>query len=120
MYLLNKFVTIAIMKQYIIKYFSKRVQDEILDLSPRIRADYARLSGLLEENGPELGMPFSRTMGDGLFELRLSGGSSGIARAFYCFKKGKNIYILHVFEKKTQKTPKKEMDIARKRMKELE
>lgn len=57
-------------------------------------------------------------MGDGLFELRPK-GSEGIARVFYCMLIGKRIMILHGFIKKTQKTPPKELAVAKRRMKEV-
>ncbi len=57
-------------------------------------------------------------MGKGLFELRAR-GKDGIGRAFYCYLKGKRIVILHVFIKKTQSTPQRELNIAQKRMDEV-
>jgi phage-related protein len=54
-----------------------------------------------------------------LFEIR-SKGQEGIGRAFFCYKKGKTIIILHGFIKKTNSTPKKELDIAKLRMKEVQ
>ena len=68
------------------------------------------------EFGNELREPFSKSFGDGLFELRAK-GKDGIARAFYAFKQGKIIIILSVFIKKSQKTPKGEIDKARKILK---
>ena len=73
---------------------------------------------LLIEFGPNLRMPHSRAMGDGLFELRPR-GREGIARVFYCMKVGKKIVMLHSFVKKTNETPKRELDIARRRQKEI-
>lgn len=58
-------------------------------------------------------------MGDGLFELRLK-SAEGIARVFYCTLVGKRILVLHHFIKKTDKTPAKELDLARRRKKEIE
>jgi phage-related protein len=49
-------------------------------------------------------------MGDGLFELRPR-GREGIARVFYCMMVGKKIVMLHSFIKKTNETPKRELDI---------
>jgi phage-related protein len=46
-------------------------------------------------------------------------GKEGIARVFFCTKIGKKIIMLHSFIKKSQKTPKKEIEIARKRKKEV-
>ncbi|OPY00548.1 MAG: hypothetical protein A4E62_02776 [Syntrophorhabdus sp. PtaU1.Bin002] len=57
-------------------------------------------------------------MRGGLFELRLK-AAEGIARVFYCTVIGKKIMILHQFIKKTQKTPPKELALARRRMKEV-
>lgn len=83
-----------------------------------IRAAYARLTDLLEEFGMDLRLPHSRAMGEGLFELRPK-GKEGIARVFYCTLIGKRIVILHGFIKKTQETPRKELEIAIQRMKEV-
>lgn len=71
----------------------------------------------MEIYGPNLGMPHTRAMGEGLFELRLK-AAEGIARVFYCTIVERQIVVLHQFQKKSQKTPKREIEIARKRMKE--
>lgn len=83
-----------------------------------ILADYARLIELLAEYGPSLRLPHSKAFGDGLFELRPR-GKMGIGRAFYCFLAGKHIVVLHAFIKKSQQTPERELNLARKRLKEL-
>lgn len=67
---------------------------------------------------PILGMSFTRSMGDGLFEIRAK-GREGIGRAFFCTVVGSKVMILHSFIKKSQKTPAKELAIARRRMKEV-
>jgi phage-related protein len=72
----------------------------------------------MTEFGPDIGMPHTRAMGDGLFEVRAK-SVEGIGRAFYCTMVGKRIVILHGFIKKTDKTPAKELRIARERLKEL-
>ena len=72
----------------------------------------------MEDFGSNLGPPHTAPMGDGLFELRIH-GQDGIARVFFCTKIGRKIIMLHCFIKKTQKTPKRELDIAIKRMKEV-
>lgn len=71
----------------------------------------------MEIYGPNLGMPHTRAMGEGLFELRLK-AAEGIARVFYCTLIGRKIVTLHQFVKKSEKTPRKELEIARRRMKE--
>jgi phage-related protein len=57
-------------------------------------------------------------MGNGLFEIRAK-SQEGIGRSLFCMLKGKEIIILNSFVKKTQKTPKKELELAKKRMKEI-
>ncbi len=72
----------------------------------------------MKEYGPNVRMPHTKAMGDGLFEMRPK-GRDGIGRALYCYLKGKKIIILHTFIKKTQSTPHKELQVARKRLKEV-
>jgi Gp49-like protein DUF891 len=57
-------------------------------------------------------------MGGGLFELRIK-AAEGIARVFYCTIVDRRIVILHQFVKKSEKTPPKELEIARRRMREV-
>jgi len=71
---------------------------------------------VLETLGPALGMPHARHMGDGLWELRTRVGSD-IFRSFYFTWTGRRFVILHVFEKKTQKTPEQELRRATERRK---
>ena len=103
---------------YSIDYFNSRVEADIEAWPIGILADYARLVELLMEFGPDLRMPHSKAMGDGLFELRPR-GREGIGRAMYCFVVGERVVIVHAFVKKTQATPERELRIARKRMKEV-
>lgn len=63
-------------------------------------------------------MPHTRQMGDGLYELRVRGKQE--VRIFYIFAKGSTIYLLHAFQKKTQTTPKKELETARQRQGEID
>ncbi|WP_341774715.1 type II toxin-antitoxin system RelE/ParE family toxin [Burkholderia cepacia] len=57
-------------------------------------------------------------MGEGLFELRPR-GREGIGRVFHCIRVGYELVVLHSFVKKTQETPNDELQIARRRMKEV-
>ncbi len=103
---------------YAVDYFNRRVLDEVESWPVGILAHYARLVELLIEFGPDLRMPHSRPMGGGLFELRPR-GREGIGRALYCFVAGRRVVILHAFGKKTRATPLRDLDIARKRMREV-
>jgi phage-related protein len=73
---------------------------------------------LIEELGPQIGMPYTRPMGSGLFEIRAR-GKEGIGRALYCALPGKKLMVLTAYIKKTQKTQKRDIDLAHKRMKEV-
>ncbi|UJB71829.1 type II toxin-antitoxin system RelE/ParE family toxin [Acaryochloris sp. 'Moss Beach'] len=97
-------------------YFCQAIR--VLALPPGLLARYLRLTDLMLEFGPNLGMPHTRSMGDRLFELRVK-SKEGIARVFYCTLVGEKIVMLHSFVKKTQKTPKQELQIARRRLKEV-
>ena len=100
-----------------ITYYNDSVQAEILALPSGFLGRYLRYSDRMEIYGPDLGMPHTRAMGDGLFELRLK-ASEGIARVFYCTIIGRKIVILHQFTKKSDKTPQRELETAQRRMKE--
>lgn len=102
-----------------VSYYNKAVYKSIMAWPQKICGNYLRIVDLMEQFGPNLGMPFTRAMGDGLFEIRTK-GQEGIGRVFFCYKKGKNIVILHGFIKKTNNTPQKELVIARKRMAEVQ
>jgi phage-related protein len=101
-----------------IEYAHPEVEAFVLGLPPGLRAKYFRLTELMEEFGANLGMPHSRPMSEGLFELRVR-DQEGIARVFYCTLIGKRIVMLHGFIKKTQKTPAKDSKLARKRLLEV-
>ncbi len=101
-----------------ITYYSESLQAEILELPSGFLARYLRYSDRMEIYGPDLGMPHTRAMGDGLFELRLK-AMEGIARILYCTLIGQRIVILHQFIKKSGKTQRKELVLARRRMREV-
>ena len=71
------------------------------------------------EYGWPIGMPLCRALGGGLWEVRSNLAHGRIARVIFCVSDGKMV-LLHGFEKKTQKTPKPDLEIARKRQKETE
>lgn len=66
-----------------------------------------------------VGMPLVRPMGKGLFEVRTSLPDGTIARVMFCFHAGE-LYALHGFIKKAKKTPASDLELARKRQKEVE
>lgn len=101
-----------------VTFFNTKVKEETLKFPTGMLANYLHILEIIEEFGPAIGKPYTAPMGSGLFEIRAK-GKEGIGRSLFCTVKGKEIIILHSFIKKTQKTPKKELEKARKRMKEL-
>lgn len=90
------------MKKYLIKYYSDKVEQDILSLPKTLLAKYFQITDVMIDNGSNLGEPYTKSMGGGLFELRLK-GREGIARVFYCTLIGKQIIMLHSFIKKLRK-----------------
>ena len=101
-----------------VTFYSQALEAEILRLPAGFLARFLRYAERMEVFGPDLGMPHTRAMGGGLFELRLK-TAEGIARVFYCTVVNRRIVMLHQFIKKSDKTPLKELEIARNRMKEV-
>lgn len=64
--------------------------NEIRNWPIKVRVNYFRIASLIEIRGPNLGMPHTRAMGKGLFEVRAK-GAEGIGRAFFCTVKGKKV-----------------------------
>jgi phage-related protein len=101
-----------------IQYYNETVRLEINSWPVGIRAVYARITERMKIHGPNLGMPFTRALDQGLFEIRAK-AKEGIGRAFFCTVVDGRIIILHSFIKKTQKTPLKELQKARNRLKDI-
>ena len=97
-------------KKWAISYYNESVSASIKELPTKIYARYFALIERIEMCGPDLGMPHTQAMRDGLFELRVK-AQEGIARVFYCVQIKHEIVILSCFVKKTEKTPRKEFPI---------
>lgn len=100
----------------IVETFDKKVDEFIKSLDITSGTKVARMLNLLEQFGPILGMPYSRSLGNKLFELRIRGQQE--VRIFYTFYRGK-AFLLHGFIKKTQKTPLKELEKAQTKLRAL-
>ena len=101
-----------------LSYYNETVEAELDAWPVGLRARFRALTVRMEEYGPNLGMPHTRALGNGLFEIRAK-AEEGIGRAFFCTMVGRKIIILHGFIKKTDKTPKRELEIALTRQKEV-
>ena len=94
----------------------KPVKEFIKSLSSTSIAKVSHTIDLLKECGSFLKMPHSKKIKDNLYELRIRGEQE--IRIFYTFK-NRDIYLLHAFQKQSQKTPQKELKIALERIKLL-
>jgi len=99
-------------------YYSEALQEEISALPVGIQARYIHLTDRMRIYGANLGMPHTKAMKDGLFEMRMK-SKEGIGRVFYCTLVNKRIVMLHSFIKKTKGTPSKELKIAISRKNEV-
>lgn len=83
----------------------------ITNLNKDMKSKALKEISLLEEKGNKIGPPYSKFIGDGIFELRIC-FASNISRIFYFFYINKQIILTNGFMKKEQKTPKKEIEMA--------
>lgn len=95
------------------------MEKEVLNLPRTLAMRYVHVTKLMLEYGSNIGMPHTKSLSDGLFELRLK-GQEGIARVFYCTLVDRQIVMLHSFIKKTDKIPSKELAMAHKRKLEVQ
>ena len=103
-----------------VTFLNEIVREEFLALPKSLIAITLRIVELIEKNGLEkTGMPYVRHLEGKLGEIRAK-GKDGIARSLYVTASGKRIVIVRCFVKKLQKTPDKELKIARQRAKEVE
>ncbi len=97
--------------------FHPEAQRELLELDSPMQAKALAALDKLEVQGNLLRYPHTDIIQDGLFELRA--GKKDITRTFFAFAKGRKIYILRTFIKKTPRTPQAEIHLALKRLEEL-
>lgn len=102
-----------------VTFYSEKVEADTLALPPGILASFLRITELIEEFGPDLGRPHTAPLSNGLFEIRAK-GKEGIARSVFCTAKGEEVVVLITVVKKGSKIPKRHMNIALKRMKEIQ
>ncbi len=94
------------------------VRDWLVELDPANRREIGLDLQRVQYRWP-VGMPLVRPLGDGLFEIRTSLPNKTISRVLFCFHGGE-LFALHGFVKKSQRTPPEELKIARKRKTEVE
>jgi phage-related protein len=103
---------------WIVEYLPIAIEEEA-ELPPDMQARLGRMANVIREGGL-FGLPHDwvKPLGDKLWELRIT-GKDGIARAIYITVTGQRIVIVRIFVKKTQKTPPREIALARKRARDV-
>ena len=99
--------------------FLPAARDELADLPAGLKGRLLRLIDVVQRAGLEqLREPHARHLEGKLWELRVS-AAEGIARGIYVTQVGRRVVVLHVFVKKSQKTPARALNLARSRMETL-
>ncbi len=102
-----------------VEVLNTQVDAEIASLPEDIRARYKRITALIESYGLErVHEPYVKHLQGKLWEMRMQ-GRDGIARAIYVAKTGRRVVVLHAFVKKTEKTPRRNLEIALARAEDL-
>lgn len=112
------------MQRFDVEYFEKEdgtfpAEEFILSQDNKMRAKIFRLLELLEQKGNTLREPYSKSLDDGIFEIRAKQGNN-ITRVLYFFYIGNKIILTNGFVKKSQKTPPSEIALAKKYRAEYE
>lgn len=101
-------------------FFDEDVKADLEALPLDIVASFLRISQLIEARGLHMvHEPYVKHLEGPVWEMRMR-GKDGIARAAYVTATGKRVVIVHVFVKKTQKTPRREIETALQRAKEVQ
>ena len=105
--------------QWTIETLNAVVDKELNDLPADMRARFVRISELIEAVGLErVGAPHIKHVTGLLWEMRMK-GRDGISRALYVTARRKRVVVVRVFVKKTTKTPRREIELALQRAKEV-
>ncbi|MGO8789706.1 MAG: type II toxin-antitoxin system RelE/ParE family toxin [Terriglobia bacterium] len=103
-----------------VETLNETVDAEVEALPVDMRARLTRVADLIEKMGLEhVGEPHVKHVQGRLWEMRLK-GRSGISRALYVAATGSRVVIVRVFVKKTEKTPRREIDLALARSKAVQ
>lgn len=94
--------------------FYPGVEQDISAMPTGIATRMIKLLELVEDKDPKLGEPHTKALGNKLFEVRAK-SVEGIDRSLFCYQKQQTIIVLCAFVKKTDKTPKAMLDLAKKR-----
>jgi phage-related protein len=101
-------------------FVNAEARRELDELPVDVRASFERIVKLVQTFGLErVHEPYIKHIDRRIWEMRLR-GRDGIARSLYITASGCRVVILRTFVKKTQKTPRREIELARRRAQEVE
>jgi len=105
--------------KWTVETLNETVDAELEALPVDMRARFVRIAKLIESLGLEkIGPPHVKHLEGPLWEIRMT-GKAGISRAIYVTARVRRVVVVRVFRKKTQKTPRREIDLAIERAKEI-
>ena len=100
-------------------FFSDAALAEVRSLPRDMQAKFERIVTMIEAHGLErMREPYVKHVEGKLWEMRLI-GSDGIARSLYVTASGRRVVVLRTFVKKTQKAPRREIELALERAKDV-
>jgi phage-related protein len=98
-----------------VSFLDAAVEREVAELPKDIQAKLLRIAEMIEQLGlAAMREPYVKHLEKSLWEMRMI-GRDGIARAIYVTASGQRVVIVRAFRKKTQKTPRSEIELARRR-----
>jgi phage-related protein len=102
-----------------VEFLDDGVRAALESLPSDIQAKFLRISRLIATVGlPNVHQPYVKHLEGRLWEMRMK-GRDGIARAAYVTAEGHRVVVVHVFTKKTEKTPRREIETAFRRAREV-
>jgi phage-related protein len=104
---------------WVVEFLNRTVAAEVEALPNDMRAKFLRIVQMIESWGIErMREPHVKHLEGRLWEMRMT-GRDGISRAIYVVAAGRRVVVVRAFIKKTQKTPPSELELARRRAKEV-
>ena len=105
--------------EWSVETLNEAVDEELRALPSDMRARFSRICGLIAAVGLErMGAPHVRHLTGPLWEMRMT-GRDGISRALYVTARGRRVVVVRAFVKKTQRAPKREIELALRRAGEM-
>jgi phage-related protein len=102
-----------------VEFLDEEVETALEAMPVDIRASFPRISRLIESEGiHKLREPYVKHLEGPVWEMRMK-GRDGVARAAYVTATGQRVVVVHVFPEKTKKTPRREIETALRRAKEV-